>query len=338
MQRLRLEIDASPAYEFVLSLASATAGTLKWAAPRGLMREVAAWPAGCDMMWTHLLTVAYDTPPPRDPAAFLKTLQAMHPRELRLRLAGYYVRYFRRATAPEVMAAAVNGDRAAIREFIATSYPDDELWQGALEKLLKGSAWDMRRDLARLLREWLDVFSEFHDPEPLAREVAHRRAVARGRQAQDVAAEAMECYDFVYEPGIDSVLLIPSRAIWPYLHVFDHLSTNIICYPIRATRAVDRTQPPKELLAFGQALADERRLRVLRLLADGELPAQELALRLAMGLTTLLHHLAVLREAGLVGVRGERRKLYRLRTERVAALGARLDRYLVASSRLSRGS
>src|ERR1700758_1498370 len=94
-QRLRLEIDASPAYEFVLSLAAATAGTLKWKAPRPLVNEVKAWAGGSDMVWTHLLTVAYDTPPPRDPRAFLKTLQAMHPRELRLRLAGHHRLYVR---------------------------------------------------------------------------------------------------------------------------------------------------------------------------------------------------------------------------------------------------
>lgn len=327
-QRLRLEIDASTAYEFVLSLGSAAAGTLKWQVPHGLVREVAAWSAGSDIVWTHLLTVAYDSPPPRDPASFLKTLQAMHPRELRLRLAGYYVRYFRRATPPEVMAAAVNGDRAAIREFLATSYPDDELWQGALERLLKGSAWDMRRDLTRLLREWLDVFGEFHDPKLIEGELARCRTNARGRKTEDVVAEAMECYDFVFEPGIDSVLLIPSRVIWPYLHVFDHLTTSIICYPFRGSRAVDPTKPPKELVAFGQALADDHRLRVLRLLAGGELPAQEMASRLGVGLTTLLHHLAVLREAGLVSVRGERRKLYRLRSERVGTMSTRLERFL----------
>ena len=166
------------------------------------------------------------------------------------------------------------------------------------------------------------------DQARLDREVAQRRASARGRRPQQVVADAMECYDFVYETGIDSVLLIPSRVIWPALHVFDHLSTNIVCYPIRAGRVVDKTRPPKELLAFGQALADDRRLRILRLLSDGELPAQELALRLAMGLTTLLHHLAVLREAGLVSVRGERRKLYGLRAERVGALSAGLERFL----------
>src|SRR5206468_2382223 len=111
-----------------------------------------------------------------------------------------------------------------------------------------------RRSRARLLGDWRDVFEQFHDQQRLDREVAQRRATARGRRPEQVVAEAMECYDFVYETGIDSVLLIPSRVIWPALHVFDHLSTNVVCYPIRAGRVVDPTKPPKELLAFGQAL------------------------------------------------------------------------------------
>jgi len=63
-QRLRLEIDASPAYEFVLSLAAATAGG---DGPAGLVAEVRDFAGGCDMVWAHLLTVAYETAPPRDP-------------------------------------------------------------------------------------------------------------------------------------------------------------------------------------------------------------------------------------------------------------------------------
>jgi DNA-binding transcriptional ArsR family regulator len=327
-QRLRLEIDASPAYEFILSLAAATSGTLPWPAPRELVREVRGWPAGCDMVWAHLLTVAYDTPPPRDPASFIKALGAMHPRELRLRLTGYYVRYFRRATPPEVMAAAVSGDRSAIRRFLATSYPDDELWQGALRVLLEGSAWDMRRSLVQLLREWTPVFAQCHRQAPLDAEVKIRQARARNRRPEQVVASVTDGWDYVPEPGIAAVLLIPSQVIWPSLHEFDHHSTKIVCYPVRSAAAAQATDPPAELLAFGQALADDRRLRILRTLAGGELPAQELALRLAMGLTTLLHHLAVLREAGLVSVRGERRKLYALRPEQIGALSAGLERFL----------
>src|SRR6267143_7080915 len=124
VMRLRLEIDASPAYEFVLSMAAATtAGNPD--APAGLVSEVRNFAGGCDYVWAHLLSIAYDTSPPRDVSAFIKQVQKMHPRELKLRLLGYYVRYFRRATPPEVIAAAADGEAAAMRMFASTSYPDD---------------------------------------------------------------------------------------------------------------------------------------------------------------------------------------------------------------------
>src|ERR1700682_808644 len=119
VQQLRLEIDASPAYEFVLTLAAATAtATGSAEAPPELVGEISRFAGGCDMVWAHLLTVAYDIQPPRNVAALIKQVQTMHPRELRLRLLGYYVRYFRRATPPDVIAAAVDGDARSQKRFI----------------------------------------------------------------------------------------------------------------------------------------------------------------------------------------------------------------------------
>lgn len=328
IQRLRFEIDAAPAYEFVLSLAAATAGTLPWAAPRAANAEASAFAGGCDMVWAHLLTVAYDSPPPRTVDSFLEAVQATHPRELRLRLAGYYVRYFRRATSPDVIAAAMDGDRQAIRSFLATSYPEDAAWQAALRALLALSAWETRRRLVRVLRQWRPVFGEFYQPGLLTREVASRRAESRRLRPEQVVAKAVDGWDYVPEPGINALLLVPSQVIWPALHVFDHRSTKLICYPVHPAPPADPVAPPGELVAIGQAVADERRLRILRVLAAGELPAQELSARLAIGLTTLLHHLSVLRSVGLIGVRGTHRKLYSLRRERVAALSLGLERFL----------
>jgi DNA-binding transcriptional ArsR family regulator len=330
IQRLRFEVDASPAYEFVLSLAAATAGSLPWSAPRAIVAEVSAFSGGCDMVWAHLLTVAYDSPPPRTVDSFLEAVQATHPRELRLRLAGYYVRYFRRATSPDVIAAAMDGDRQAIRGFLATSYPEDAAWQAALRELLALTAWETRRRLVRVLRQWHAVFEGFYQPDLLTKEVAARRAESRRLRPEQVVAKAVDGWEYVPEPGINALLLVPSEVVWPAVHVFDHRSTKLICYPVRRSSAPDPVAPPRELLAIGQAVADERRLRILRVLASGELPAQELSVRLAIGLTTLLHHLAVLRGAGLVGVRGTHRKLYSMRRERVAALGVGLERFLRA--------
>jgi DNA-binding transcriptional ArsR family regulator len=328
VQRLRLEIDASPAYEFVLSIAAATTAGNREARPE-LVSELRGFAGGCDYVWAHLLSVVYDASPPRDVDSFIKQVQKMHPRELKLRLLGFYVRYFRRATPAEVIAAAADGERRAMRQFAATSYPDDAVWQSALKALLPLGAWETRRRLLSVLRRWHKFFEPHHQPQALLAEVAMRRVQSRGLRAEQVVAEVMDGWEYVAEPGINAVLLIPSLAIWPASHVFDHNSTKIVCYPLSRTVTATPTGPPHELLARFQGVADEKRLRILRVLAKEELTAQATASRLAMGLTTLLHHLDVLRESGLVSVSGERRRTYRLRRVALTELEHGLEHYLL---------
>jgi DNA-binding transcriptional ArsR family regulator len=56
----------------------------------------------------------------------------------------------------------------------------------------------------------------------------------------------------------------------------------------------------------------------------------EISARLGIGLTTLLHHLALLREAGLVTISpGPRGKAYRLRRDGLRELGRGLDSFLL---------
>lgn len=57
------------------------------------------------------------------------------------------------------------------------------------------------------------------------------------------------------------------------------------------------------LLAFFKAMANESRLRIVGLLAQRERTVQELAETLALKEPTISHHLAVLKELGLVEVR-----------------------------------
>src|SRR6266850_7083821 len=202
VQRLRLEIDASPAYEFILSMAAATTAGNS-GAPAELVSEIRGVAGGCDYVWAHLLSVAYDTSPPRDVSSFIKQVQTMHPRELKLRLLGYYVRYFRRATPAEVIAAAVDGQRPAIRQFKATSYPDDPLWQSALQTLLPLSTWEARRHVLDALRRWQSFFETHHTPEPLLAEVAMRRVQARPLRAEQMVAAVMDGWEYAAEPGVN---------------------------------------------------------------------------------------------------------------------------------------
>ena len=59
------------------------------------------------------------------------------------------------------------------------------------------------------------------------------------------------------------------------------------------------------LLAFFKAMANESRLKIVGLLAQHERSVQELAELLALKEPTVSHHLAVLKELGLVSVRAE---------------------------------
>ena len=149
-----------------------------------------------------------------------------------------------------------------------------------------------------------------------------------------MVAAVMDGWEYIAEPGINAVLLVPSRVIWPAAHVFDHNSTKIVCYPVGPAASEAADEPPHELLRAGQAVGDERRLRILRLLAREELRASEISARLGLGLTTLLHHLTVLREAGLISVgAGGRGKIYRLRREGLGELERGLDRFLLGRRR-----
>jgi DNA-binding transcriptional ArsR family regulator len=61
------------------------------------------------------------------------------------------------------------------------------------------------------------------------------------------------------------------------------------------------------------AVAEPRRRQILDALADGELPVNDLVRRLGLAQPQVSKHLRVLREVGVVDVRGDgRRRLYRL--------------------------
>lgn len=64
------------------------------------------------------------------------------------------------------------------------------------------------------------------------------------------------------------------------------------------------------LLTLLQALADEKRLRILEALTEGEACVCDLQESLEMGQSLLSHHLKVLREAGLVSDRKDGRWIH----------------------------
>jgi DNA-binding transcriptional ArsR family regulator len=77
-----------------------------------------------------------------------------------------------------------------------------------------------------------------------------------------------------------------------------------------------------------EALAEPNRRRILDLLAEAERPVGELVSALEVSQPAVSKHLRVLREAGLVDVRGEaQRRIYRVRPEPLRELDAWLEPY-----------
>jgi ArsR family transcriptional regulator len=70
---------------------------------------------------------------------------------------------------------------------------------------------------------------------------------------------------------------------------------------------------------FAKAIADETRQKIMNLVCCNSLPVNEIVDKLDVSQPTVSHHLAILREAGLVDVREEgKQTFYSLNQERVA--------------------
>jgi hypothetical protein len=311
-----IEVLASPAAELLMTAAVVTDqarsdyavgrswfATVERDAGAELYGRLIRCSGGSDMVWAHLLSVVHESPPPRDVPAFLQQLATTDARELKLRLVGHYVRFFRRATPPEVIAAAADGDADAQRHFLATSYPTATAWQAALRHLLPLDATALRDEMVDVLTRWdARVFQPRAAAlvEALSADAERIAALARTRDA-DALVVAVSDEECPLEHGIRHLLILPSVVLRPLLHRFDHHDTKILVVPA-ADSSIGHAHdaPPQSLTRTLRALGDERRLRILHHLGGGDLRLAELARRTGMPATTLLHHVAILRAAGLV--------------------------------------
>lgn len=97
--------------------------------------------------------------------------------------------------------------------------------------------------------------------------------------------------------GLKQVILVPQYHCAPatVLDFFRGVATCL--YP---TRPPGRGMPYETLLRFGQCLADENRLRILRLLAEQPRTLAEIHQSVSLAKSTVHHHLTALRRAGMI--------------------------------------
>jgi DNA-binding transcriptional ArsR family regulator len=220
------------------------------------------------------------------------------------------------------------------------------------DALLEDPVALLERFLGLLERYWEDAFArEWERIEPdLAASVgeAGRRIEQHGLYAllqglwPEVRCDPQEGrfwlerpHDHEVEIGPDDrLLLAPSTYVWPHVRVNcdDPWPLGLVFPASSIVREARPRIPPAQLVGVLRALADDTRLRVLRLIAERPRSTQELAPLVGVSEAGLSKQLRVLAEAGLL----ERRRegyyvLYRLVPEQVAAVAPSLGAFLDAA-------
>lgn len=343
----RVIIEVSPAYELLLSICVAFdsealdtrdlsdewVGEVRERAGDDLVERIRSVAGeGCET-FTHLAGLVHDTPAPRTVAGFLDHLRATDPLEILLHLVQFYARDIRRMTPASVIRAAVAGDAEARAEFLRTSYPEWPGWRDYLASVLERDPESLKAEIIEILEAWAErVWNEesLTVMPIIERDAAEKRALQDTLTIEQFITTATNGVEFSPRPGIEWIVLTPSFVNRPLVTYNEFGDTLLIAYPVADESVTAETdQPPLRLVRLSKALGDEKRLRILRALTDGEKSLVELAEMFGVAKTTMHHHLIVLRSAGLVSaVVGQKR--YRLRDEAVPDVGKLLSAYLAA--------
>jgi DNA-binding transcriptional ArsR family regulator len=276
-----------------------------------------------------LIGVAHELPAPRTVAGLVAEIRRMDPVALRSMLLACCGLKPSHGHDEETIARAAQGDTDAVRELF-DSLPQPSDAGAALER----EPHQMREDLASIIERFGEAVGPYlAERQPvLDRDAAATRALAKTMSPDRLVEKVTNGITFEMQPQVSGVLLIPSVAIRPWVVISEHETLRVFCYSVADEHLdADPDAPPTYLVDTLKALGDERRLRILGILAEGDLGLKEIAERVDLAKSTAHHHLGILRRAGLVRVIiGRDDKRYSLRGEAVPETGRLLETFLAA--------
>ncbi len=231
--------------------------------------------------------------------------------------------------APFELAIRVLDGEQTLRDEAIAACP--EVMRAAVTSLLDDPAGEMRA-LRRVLRAWAERFAtiEARVAAMEQRDVDGRRADLEHLPVADLVERVTGGVRWVPDAGTKRLYLSPSYFTRPYNYVFGGRDWHMFAYPLaESALGADAVAVPAASVRLFRALGDESRLRILRLLASGDLYLTEIAERMGLSKPTVSHHLALLRAAGLVTItEAGSLTYYSLRRDRVLDAGVELARYL----------
>jgi DNA-binding transcriptional ArsR family regulator len=197
------------------------------------------------------------------------------------------------------------------------------------------------RELTESLPRYVEMLTLWHeryfrhlDPailSGLAASAAAWRERIQTTPPDELVEEATNGVRLTLDPAPEVVLLTPQYHYRPWNLFSWYRGVYLVQYPADVLPPAPG-EPPPALLRLTRALADESRLRILRLLVHEPLTFTELVRRIGLSKSTVHHHMVALRASGLVRVHTENENTttYSLRASAIEALGSRLTTFLTA--------
>ena len=293
----QVDVAAGTAFETLVALSAAVRGD----APDDLADILADIGDSEGETWLNLFGVALDAGAPYTHERLHDALETIDGLELRRHLLGRFAWSWCTLAGIDDLEAAAAGDRKAGRRLLEhPRYYGGHAAQ-SLATLLPLDAEETRRRLLAAVEAFEPLVASNADAESAA--AARRATAAIGDAPPLTAIERLTGgYRYVPEVEADRVVLIPHFQPALPLVLAQHRSARLVLYLAEADRSSEES-----LVALGRALADPKRVEILALVGRGV--GRSGALVAATGLTrsTVHHHLAQLRAAGLVVLEGNAR-------------------------------
>jgi DNA-binding transcriptional ArsR family regulator len=206
-----------------------------------------------------------------------------------------------------------------------------ERWS-ALPAILDGTPQELHDRVLDILDRWhREVFApdEERSRVVIERDVRAKRAV-QDKMTRDAFVEfATNGLEVRVERWMRRIVLAPHLSMRPWNVMAADDDALVICYAVAdQSLDADTDAPPARLVRLHKALGDERRLRLLKILARGPAGLPELSEAVGLAKSTTHHHMVVLRSAGLITTSTEPDVRYNLRADRVPEMGAELSAFL----------
>jgi Bacterial regulatory protein, arsR family len=213
-------------------------------------------------------------------------------------------------------------------EQYAANFEGHEFLVGYISHLGRYSYEQLRDLLITIMDEWTSWIKQNENWEKWVKALEYESKQQRNLDARKPVEEIEKVTDgvnYLPEPGVWKVKLIPHAAYRPWILEKRTPDTKLFFYPLKDDYLASPGEPSPELVRGHKALGDELRLKLLYQLMKGPLSLQELSVRFQMSKTSLHHQLSLLKAAKFVATD---KGVYSVNPHRIGTFSEKLNQFL----------